>query len=301
VNRTPRSAAVRAPGTSLPEPITLTELTGLWESLGFPPIAEVPHATALASMARLKLPIVIGRSLIRVEKVSGRWHVSLRDVRNAALDLAALHTADLRGHLVLDHAKRGWQAKLVTALDKAQLRERDHQQEAAPGGGGWFWSAPWGFLDLPSVARRRRGQWSVPETYVAIIEAGQALQKAALAERDRCARCGGVVKDFYDHAIRTGQGWDGLCPECHATHVDGLRDYAGHLRDIPFARSQYRKNDPASNYRCVACSQPASAWDHCHEHGYIRGPLCARCNTNDGWLGNPYTSRAHPPLEHVGR
>jgi recombination endonuclease VII len=283
------------------EPVTLAELTGVWESLGFPPIVQVPHAPELASMARFNLPIVIGRSLIRVEKASGRWRVSLRDVRSAAADLAALHTADVRGHVVLEHAKRGWQAKLVTALDNARLRELDDRQDAAPDAGSWFWSAPWGFLDLSSVARRRGHQWSVPEAYVAIIEAGQAQQRTALAQRGVCVRCGGAVKDFYDHAIRTGRGWDALCPACHATHVDGLRDYDGHLRDIPYARSQYRKNDPALKYRCVVCSQPASAWDHCHEHGYIRGPLCARCNANDGWLGNPYSRQPRPPLEHINR
>ncbi|MEU1932900.1 endonuclease domain-containing protein [Streptomyces coeruleorubidus] len=27
---------------------------------------------------------------------------------------------------------------------------------------------------------------------------------------------------------------------------------------------------------------PAAGWDHCHEHGYVRGPLCGSCNTREG-------------------
>jgi hypothetical protein len=23
----------------------------------------------------------------------------------------------------------------------------------------------------------------------------------------------------------------------------------------------------------------AQVWDHCHEHGFVRAPLCNRCNT----------------------
>ncbi|MEV6497854.1 endonuclease domain-containing protein [Streptomyces prunicolor] len=26
----------------------------------------------------------------------------------------------------------------------------------------------------------------------------------------------------------------------------------------------------------------ASVWDHCHEHGHVRGPVCPSCNTFEG-------------------
>lgn len=36
----------------------------------------------------------------------------------------------------------------------------------------------------------------------------------------------------------------------------------------------------------------ASVWDHCHTHGFVRAPLCNRCNTRN-WRGwRPQHGRA---------
>lgn len=41
----------------------------------------------------------------------------------------------------------------------------------------------------------------------------------------------------------------------------------------------------ASDFVCGGCmSVRASVWDHCHTHGYVRAPLCGRCNTRH-WRG----------------
>jgi hypothetical protein len=29
------------------------------------------------------------------------------------------------------------------------------------------------------------------------------------------------------------------------------------------------------------CPDPASEWDHCHAHGFVRGPLCKSCNVKE--------------------
>lgn len=36
---------------------------------------------------------------------------------------------------------------------------------------------------------------------------------------------------------------------------------------------------PARLFGCRLCARKARCWDHCHEHGTIRGPLCHGCNT----------------------
>lgn len=38
-------------------------------------------------------------------------------------------------------------------------------------------------------------------------------------------------------------------------------------------------------------------WDHCHEHGFIRGPVCASCNTYEGG-GYQFTNRPGA-LQHL--
>ncbi|MGX8906330.1 endonuclease domain-containing protein [Streptomyces netropsis] len=47
-------------------------------------------------------------------------------------------------------------------------------------------------------------------------------------------------------------------------------------RDWPFA----------AQFMCASCmTARAAVWDHCHTHGFVRAPLCNRCNTRywRGW------------------
>jgi hypothetical protein len=57
-----------------------------------------------------------------------------------------------------------------------------------------------------------------------------------------------------------------------------------------------RYRPPARVYRCDLCPDPAAFWDHCHDHGLIRGPLCRSCNGSEGfWV---HTRRG---VEHLMR
>lgn len=51
----------------------------------------------------------------------------------------------------------------------------------------------------------------------------------------------------------------------------------------------------ASEFMCAGClTAQARVWDHCHTHGYVRAPLCNRCNTRN-WSGwQPAYGRALP-------
>ncbi|MGW4546312.1 endonuclease domain-containing protein [Streptomyces violaceorubidus] len=40
-----------------------------------------------------------------------------------------------------------------------------------------------------------------------------------------------------------------------------------------------RRGTRADDYLCRLCKESPAAWDHCHEHGYVRGPRCGSCNT----------------------
>lgn len=42
----------------------------------------------------------------------------------------------------------------------------------------------------------------------------------------------------------------------------------------------------AAQFMCASCmTMRAAVWDHCHTHGFVRAPLCNRCNTRywRGW------------------
>lgn len=43
----------------------------------------------------------------------------------------------------------------------------------------------------------------------------------------------------------------------------------------------------ATAFVCTSClTRRATVWDHCHTHGYVRAPLCNKCNTRrwEGWV-----------------
>lgn len=52
---------------------------------------------------------------------------------------------------------------------------------------------------------------------------------------------------------------------------------------------------PAARFMCASClTARARVWDHCHEHNFVRAPLCNTCNTRH-WRGwHPQYGRAAP-------
>jgi hypothetical protein len=282
--------------------IEFAQMPTHWGSLAFPELIVMPRRRKLADMARYGEPIIIGRTLIRVHKVSGVWKASLRDLQEASRDLAALRGVDLRQVTTLSAFDGHWQADLIETLEDARRRTENAGKDIGPYGGDWFWIRQWGCMNLSLIARHDGPEWTIPSAFEPTIAACRAVQVVVRAERDHCIRCGGTVEDFYTDSIATETGWQGLCPQCQAAHTGALAAYTGHLRDTPYARVRDLENESAHKYRCVVCSWPAAVWDHCHEHGFVRGPLCSRCNLADSWFGSPFLQGApQPPIKHIRR
>jgi len=306
---------VRGP---LPHPVPLNALADVWAALDAPPIVDIPDPGHLANIARANLPIMIGRVLIRAGKMGGKWHVSRDDLKNAAWALTMLakaaaqpESASGQGAITIRGSDPEWPGKLARML-------HDTSQESPVWNGptwkkAWYWSCQWGCLDFSQIAEaltdaapepehehESAEAWTVAPHYADFLAAGAALVEEAMIERRRCSRCGALVARRVGWAdLDTPVGWENLCVTCLATHDSNLRDYSGQLRDIPYARARYRRENPPTWYRCVVCGLPAVVWDHCHEHGYIRGPLCRGCNANDRWLfRSPYRFDRRP-IDHV--
>jgi Recombination endonuclease VII len=296
----PQHRATREP---LAHRLPLSALADTWARLGAPPIVDLPGPGVLAGIARANLPILIGRTLIRAEKTAGKWHVSKDDLQTAALDLAALAepagTASSTVTTVTVQAEDPhWRGKL------ARMLRDTHQQIPAWTGPEWkkhwYWACQWGCLNFSQVARGEGDTWTIPTGYAEFAAAAAAQIEQATIDRKRCTRCGQTAQRRRGWAdVDTPGGWENLCADCLASHDSQLRDYQGQLRDIPYARARYRRENPPTWYRCILCGQPAVVWDHCHEHGYTRGPLCRQCNTNDHWLFRSPYRLDRLPIDHV--
>ncbi|MGW4910805.1 endonuclease domain-containing protein [Streptomyces sp. NPDC004270] len=70
-------------------------------------------------------------------------------------------------------------------------------------------------------------------------------------------------------------------------------DSSASMYDGELVGERYRVDPPgrrswptAARFMCASCmTAQASVWDHCHTHGFVRAPLCNRCNTRywRGW------------------
>ncbi|HEV2637721.1 MAG TPA: endonuclease domain-containing protein [Actinocrinis sp.] len=299
---------------SLVRRIPLTALAEFWAGLGAPDLVAVPDAGLMANIARAGLPILLGRTLIRAEKISGRWQVSKDDLQAAARDLTALASIDAAGAgprqmVTIRTTDELWAGKLARMLRDNHPNPESGREPVVWTGPWWkkhwYWDCQWGCLDFAKIAEPAAGAvngdaWVIPQLYAEFAADAAAQVERFSADRRRCSRCGETAARRRGWAdVDTSGGWESLCANCLASHDSQLRDYQGQLRDIPYARARYRRENPPTWYRCVLCGLPAVVWDHCHEHGYIRGPLCRTCNTNDNWLFRaPYRNAEHP-IDHV--
>lgn len=99
-----------------------------------------------------------------------------------------------------------------------------------------------------------------------------------------------VVADLGEHT-RTAVVYGARGSNAEAVVYDG--ELAGeHYRVDRVGRRGWPS---AAQFMCAGCmSVRASVWDHCHTHGFVRAPLCNRCNTRhwSGW--QPRHGRAAP-------
>lgn len=102
-------------------------------------------------------------------------------------------------------------------------------------------------------------------------------------------RSGDVMVTDYGEFSRTTviygpKGADGDAQIYHG-ELEGRRYRA----DRPGRRDWPR----AGSFMCPSCATAqAEVWDHCHTHGFVRAPLCTRCNTRH-WRGwSPAHGRA---------
>ncbi|WP_443048368.1 endonuclease domain-containing protein [Streptomyces sp. H39-C1] len=118
----------------------------------------------------------------------------------------------------------------------------------------------------------------LPRAYHDLLDRWEDLEKELTAAARLCFSCGEKGPDNRDWRTPGPTQYVTVCPACSASSHS---TYAGHLHGSLYA--SLRSTHRATDYLCRLCkSSPASVWDHCHEHGYVRGPLCARCNGAEG-------------------
>jgi hypothetical protein len=123
------------------------------------------------------------------------------------------------------------------------------------------------------------GSLFLPRAYSELLDRWEQVEEDLVDRARTCSRCSAQGPRWGGWRTQTPLGYVTLCPPCSGAT---FQRYTGHLRGVLYD-SRRMRGIRADDYLCRLCAATrAAAWDHCHDHGYLRGPLCGSCNTFEG-------------------
>ncbi|MFJ5780050.1 endonuclease domain-containing protein [Streptomyces sp. NPDC093094] len=267
--------------------ISLGAADALWAGLtagSAVPTASAPF-TCFPADARLGYVLLGGRLVATATAADGgRWSVSEADVRRAAVELNAVEVD--RRDLVRIGPFRG--ALKQEHQEGTLLRWRQHiareLQEPARGRAArrpfHLAGLDWRRVLVEQSHGRDMRSWSLPRSVVRLLDAaGHAERKWLQAVQQGS----GTVMEPPSPRRQT-QAADGR----QATNTDcpttALRLYNGELKGQLYSVLSRKPgiSGKVAGWICAVCrTAPATVLDHCHEHGYVRAPVCHSCNTQE--------------------
>ncbi|MFI6567042.1 endonuclease domain-containing protein [Streptomyces sp. NPDC050534] len=268
---------------------------------------------------------LIGDIPVRGYKHKGRWRLMEEDIRRAGQALADLVvdtgvlTSALpparRGRNRPPVAGAGWRSHINGCLERAACeRHRTtgcrHENWPCPlNDQGLPCDMTWeAFLQryqnvtiastLPVPLMSWSGtQWMLPSTYAAVLDRAEEAEDILSAKAAACSKCDAAV-DPWTGRSSSAASFVTLCASCASSMY---RPYRGHLKGKPYSSLSSRTR--ADHYLCSLCRNPrrASYWDHCHDHDFVRGPVCGSCNTAEGGGSNFLQRSAGDGVRHLLR
>ncbi|MDX2683682.1 endonuclease domain-containing protein [Streptomyces sp. NY05-11A] len=139
------------------------------------------------------------------------------------------------------------------------------------------------------------GRLRIPRGYLQLLEEWAPVQRRLLETARHCTGCEAESDDRANGWRTRHNNYVTLCPPCAAVGAVPYADEHTGRRYSAITRRRGNQHPDANpnRYVCRLCPERATVWDHCHDHGYVRGPLCAGCNQSESaWLHIP-AGRAH--------
>ncbi|MER8073176.1 endonuclease domain-containing protein [Streptomyces sp. NPDC094034] len=282
----------------------------------------VPAAPASLSRYAFQISnhVLIGDIAVRGHKYKNRWRLDERDIRKAGERLASLPVDPddlVDARLPSAVHGRSWRSQIVRWFDDIAYKDQstngcscEGQQPCSRvrpnrhglGCGATFEQVKERYGQWPIACTSplplltwSGSAWMVPRAYAALLDRADRIAAECVEQAARCGRCG-TGGDVWKWRTSSNAGYTTLCPSCITAIA---RPYKDHLRGRLYA--SLPKNAQPEMFLCRLCTSPRQAmyWDHCHEHGFVRGPLCASCNTYEGG-GHRFIDRPGA-MEHLLR
>ncbi|MGW2583880.1 endonuclease domain-containing protein [Streptomyces virginiae] len=270
--------------------ITLAVADRVWAGLTAGSAVPTTSAafTCFLSDVRPGRYVLLGACVVELTGTGdGRWRVPETEVRRAAeawnavemdaLDLVRIGPfGGVPGQERTGGTLRGWRRRIGRELPEADRFARQAGHE--PGPGSHLAGVDWRRL---LVQRSRDGaerSWWLPRAVVRLLDAAEHTETQWLhTTRSRTA----------DNSVAGQHRRDRRAIDSpSATSMDGpaipRRPYTGELRGQLYSVLSRKPgmSRKVAGWACAVCETASAAvLDHCHEHGYVRAPVCTSCNT----------------------
>ncbi|MGV4988981.1 endonuclease domain-containing protein [Streptomyces sp. NRAIS4] len=282
----------------------------LW--VGLTTESAVPTASAAFTCspadARVGYVLLGGRVVATVKASGGQWSVLESEVRQAAAELNAVEMdcQDLVRIGPFGGAPKKecnettllrWRQRITRELQDLGESERADGREG--GRPSHLAGIDWRRLLVERTRDRTARTWWLPRAVVKLLDAAEHTEKQWLQAAGTCQGNAAVTEPPAHHGrARAADGLQATSSDCSTAP---LRSYNGELQGHLYSALTRKPGTSrkVAGWACAICrTAPAAVLDHCHEHGYVRAPVCNSCNTqerpdhlysNDIRVANHYT------------
>ncbi|MCX4733393.1 endonuclease domain-containing protein [Streptomyces sp. NBC_01363] len=290
--------------------ITLVAADALWVDLTADSAVPTASGAFTCSPARAQVRYVLlgGHVVATVRASNGQWSVPEAEVRRAAAELNAVGMD--RQDLVRIGPFRGaprqecneetplrWRQRIKGELQELGGPERAARREV--GRPYLLAGIDWRQILVEQTRDGTQRTWWLPRAVVRLLDAAEHAETQWVQAAQTRQACAAVTEPpSHPRQARDAGGRQTTGPEGPTA---SLRPYNKELEGQLYSVLSRKPGTSrrVAGWACAVCrTAPATVLDHCHEHGYVRAPVCQSCNTqerpdhlysNDIRVANRYT------------
>ncbi|WP_030935210.1 endonuclease domain-containing protein [Streptomyces sp. NRRL B-24720] len=273
--------------------ITLGAADVLWARLTAGSAVPTASAAFTRSPANARAGYVLlgSRVVATVEVSGGRWSVPEIEVRRAAAELNVVEMdrqnlvriGPFRNAQKQEHNERTplrWRQRITRELE--ELGDPERAARCDGGRPHHLAGIDWRRILVEETRDRTARTWWLPRAVVRLLDAAEHTETQWLqAARTRQESAAATEPPSHHGQAPAADGRQTTSPDCPTTPPRPYNgELKGHLYSVLSRKPGISRK--VAGWMCAICgTAPAAVLDHCHEHGYVRAPVCQSCNTQE--------------------